>query len=363
MSLPAAQALYELARSGVLTSEQFATVIRSCFWGTFPSVSTLQEFLRSQGWLTEYQFNVVIRGQAAQLRLGRYRILDKLGEGGFGQVYHARETDGMQREVTLKILRKQLTDDPQALQRFLREMMVVGQLNHRHLVSGLDANRDGQNWYLVLEYIRGIDLRELVHKRGPLPWREACEYIRQTANGLQYILKCGLIHRDIKPANLLREDPTGTIKILDLGLAKAEEVYAHLPHGERMTHPQLVIGTPEYMAPEQFEDASRLDIRADLYSLGAVLYFLLTGEPPFRGEHAIDVLQGVLDAGPPDVRRVRSNVPAPVAKLIMHLMARDPNLRPREPLQVSRYLQHILTVPTVAPVNPAGSPPDTERQL
>ena len=351
MSVASAKTLYELTRCGLLTHEQLATLIRTCYWGQFPTTAFVQEMLRSRGWMTGYQFEKVMHGHVDGLRVGRYLIIEKLGEGGFGKVYRARETDGMQREVTLKLMRKELTQDPQVMQRFLREMMVVGRLNHRHLVSGLDASHQGKLWYLVLEYVRGIDLKHLVARRGPLPWPEACEYARQAADGLQYILQSGLIHRDIKPANLLREDPTGTIKILDLGLAKLEEVFSGRKTDANITT-GLMIGTPEFMAPEQFEDAHTLDIRADLYSLGCVLYFLLAGHPPFQGNNAVEVLQGVLEETPPDLMHLRPDIPPQIGTLVNRMMSRRQTDRPTEPIEVSRFLKSILS--TVPPLDPSS---------
>lgn len=356
MSIHASQILYELTRSGLLSLDQVAGLVRACFWGEFPAPSFVQEMLRTRGWVTDYQFNEVMRGRAAGLRVGKYLVLDKLGEGGFGHVYRARENEGMQRQVTLKILRPEFTSDRATLQRFMREMMVVGRFSFRHLVSAIDADHDRDTWYLVLEYVRGYDLKHLVARRGPLPWLEALEYVRQVADGLTYIQRQGLIHRDIKPSNLLREDPTGVIKILDLGLAKVEELFPGRAGQPGLTHTGLMIGTPEYMAPEQFEDASHLDIRADVYSLGCVLYFLLAGRPPFVGASPVEVLQGVLEMEPDPIRLYRPDVPESVARLLRQMMAKRPEDRVPEPAVVSQTLRRLLAAPPAT--TPLPSDPD-----
>ncbi len=212
-------------------------------------------------------------------QLGPYKLVDKLGEGGMGAVYKARHTK-LGKFVAMKILPQHVMSRPDALARFEREMLAVGSLHHPNVVQAHDAGEFNGVHYLSMEYVEGQDLQQLVKTKGPMKVVNACKAIRQAAQGLAAAHKLGLVHRDIKPSNLFVTKETGQIKILDMGLAllSQEEVPAAL------TSTGQCFGTPDYMAPEQWNDAHTCDARADLYSLGCTLFFLLVGHPPYHSD-------------------------------------------------------------------------------
>jgi serine/threonine-protein kinase len=287
-----------------------------------------------RGWLTRFQLSAVAARRAKDLNLGPYRLIDRLGEGGMGQVYKARH-ERMGRIVALKVIRKNKLGNDQAVQRFFQEVQAAAQLHHPNIVVAYDAGTIGAVNYLAMEYVDGMDLARLVQESGPLPVQQACEFIRQTALGLQHAHERGIVHRDIKPSNLLlavsgsessggTEPPSeGTIKILDMGLARWHE-----PGKDRgLTKTGTVIGTPDYLAPEQALDASSADIRADLYSLGCTLHFLLTGKPPFQAESLTELLLKHQMNHPAALEAQRTDVPAGVAAIVRRLMAKRPGDR------------------------------------
>jgi serine/threonine protein kinase len=274
--------------------------------------------------------------------LGEYEVLGPLGAGGMGEVYRARHRR-LGKLVALKVLRRTQPASDQALARFRREMEAVGQLDHPHLVEAHDAGEQDGVVYLVLKLIEGIDLRRLVEERGPLPVAEACDLVRQAALGLQYLHERGLVHRDVKPANLMRT-PAGTVKVLDLGLAR----WRWAAGGDELTVAHMVLGTPDYLAPEQIENAAGTDIRADLYGLGATLFYLLTGKAPFaHHDRAPAKLKAHGTEPPPDVRSLRPDVPPDLAGLVARLLAKQPEQRFATPREAADALaQFATTAPT-----------------
>jgi tRNA A-37 threonylcarbamoyl transferase component Bud32 len=209
----------------------------------------------------------------------RYRVVELIDVGGMGAVYRA-DHRLLERSVVLKTIRQDILSKPEQVQRFLREAKLAASLTHPNIVTVYEAEQIGQTYFLVMEYLAGTDLYQLVKKSGPLPVAEACEWARQAAVGLQYIHERGLVHRDIKPSNLFLVEQR-RVKILDLGLAvlRTEE-----KSGSGLTEKGQILGTIDYMAPEQWDDSRVVDIRADIYSLGCTLYHLLAGKPPFGGE-------------------------------------------------------------------------------
>jgi serine/threonine protein kinase len=212
-------------------------------------------------------------------QVGPYRLLEPLGAGGMGTVYRALHTH-LGKVVALKLLRSSWRDVPEAVGRFRREMRAAGRLRHPNLVEAYDAGAEGVP-YLAMELVAGLDVARLLqgHPGGRLAVADACEVVRQAAAGLQHAFENGLVHRDLKPSNLLLT-PDGTVKVLDLGLALPRSA---TPGQADLTGAGQFLGTPDYMAPEQLLDPHTVDVRADLYSLGATLYHLLAGRPPFDG--------------------------------------------------------------------------------
>lgn len=279
--------------------------------------------------------------------LGSYEVLERLGEGGIGVVYKARHLR-LQRLVAIKLLRAERSSDALADVRFRREIQVIGQLQHPNIVSATDAGEVNGAHFLVMELLEGQDLHQLVRARGPLPIYEACGLIRQAAFGLQHAHEQGLIHRDIKPSNLMLTKQ-GVVKILDLGLARLNPTMDELATTQELgdaTVSGVIVGTIDYMAPEQFKDRHKIDGRADLYSLGCTLYFLLTGRAPFR-DAGSSLLQRLAahDSQPiPSVRQIRSDSPPALDQLMLRLLAKLPADRCASAAAVAAELES-LTIP------------------
>lgn len=264
----------------------------------------------------------------------RYRIVAAIGEGGMGAVYRA-EHRLMGRTVALKVIRGDLLGSAAMVERFRGEVRAAARLaSHPNIVAAHDAERAGATHMLVMEFVEGTDLAELVKRRGPLPVGEACEYIRQAALGLQHAFEGGMVHRDIKPQNLMRTT-RGQVKILDFGLARFTSEAASLGG---MTGEGMVLGSADYIAPEQIDDPHAADIRADIYSLGGALYFLLAGRPPFPDGSPIQKLMAHREKTPQPLAEIRAAVPPELARVVERMMARDPARRFRTPDEVAQAL-------------------------
>lgn len=272
----------------------------------------------------------------------RYRVVRVLGTGGMGVVYQA-EHRMMERVVALKVIRGDLLRRPQAVERFQTEVRAAARLAHPNIVTAHDAEQAGSIHFLVMEYVDGVSLYRLVKERGPLPIAEACEYIRQAAMGLQHAFERGMVHRDIKPHNLMRT-PQGQVKILDFGLARlgrdAGPEEAFTSKAKVLTAAETVLGTPDYMAPEQAVDSHAADIRADIYSLGATLYFLLTGRAPFAGTSFLPDQRT-----PPSLAKTRPDAPAALGAVAERMMAVDPAKRYQVPREVILALAPFAHAP------------------
>ncbi len=265
-------------------------------------------------------------------QLGEYELLEMLGTGGMGVVYKARQTR-LDKIVALKVLPQQRTLDPHAVNRFEREMKAIGRLSQPSIVQAYDAREINGTKVLVMEYIEGLDLAKVARRLGPLPIAEACEIARQAALGLQYIHEHGLVHRDIKPSNLILTCQ-GQVKILDLGLALLGE---NQPGDGEVTSSESILGTADYVAPEQVSDAHSVDIRADIYSLGCTLYRLLAGQPPFSGpqySRANQKLTGHARDPAAPVRSKRPDVPEKLAAVLERMLAKAPGERPPTPAAI-----------------------------
>lgn len=264
-------------------------------------------------------------------QLREYRLLEKLGEGGMGAVYKALHTR-LNKVVAVKVLPRDKMQSPGAVARFEREMLAVGALDHPHLIRAHDAGEIEGTHFLVMEYVAGCDLSQLVKEHGPLSIADACEAIRQAALGLQEAHEHGMVHRDIKPSNLMLTEK-GQVKVLDLGLA----LLAGQTGGHELTSTGQIMGTVDYMAPEQGGDSHRVDIRADIYSLGATLYKLLTGDAPFAGPKYDGLMRKLVALStdtPIAMHEKCEEIPLPLSQLVQRMLAKDPAARPATPADV-----------------------------
>jgi serine/threonine protein kinase len=306
---------------------------------------------------TQASFDLTL--PAELLNHPRYKIGKFLGSGGMGLVYQA-EHRIMDRIVALKILHHDLVRHPRVVQRFRQEVKAAARLSHPNIVAAYDADQAGDAHFLVMEFVDGVSLDRLVKKRGALEPGYACYFIRLAAKGLAHAFQAGMVHRDIKPQNLMLTR-NGQVKILDFGLARlASETRADLAagpgpgvRGNALTNLGDVMGTPDYMAPEQAQDASQADIRADIYSLGCTLYFLLTGQTPYSPGTARAKLLAKQTVAPQPITKWRGDLPAALVQVIEKMMARDPGQRYQTPAAVVKALAPFAKPAPVAAPTPA----------
>ena len=276
-----------------------------------------------------------IRPRAPQ-RLGEYELLRAIGRGGMGLVYLGRHVR-LQRHVAVKVLPRLELADESAIVRMQRESAAAGRVRHPNIVYATDAGECEGVHYLVMEYVAGVDLSKLVAALGPLPAPEACEIIRQAALGLNHIAQCGLVHRDLKPSNVMLDDE-GTVKILDLGLAR---VHHNTLEDSEPTQAGYLLGTADYIAPEQIDSPHDADVRSDLYSLGCTFHKLLAGSAPFSGPDQNSVSRKVeahRHAPPPAIRTLRPDVPEAVEQVLLSLLAKRPDDRCQSPQELAELL-------------------------
>jgi len=295
----------------------------------------LAEQLVQDGLLTRWQCQKLREGRYKGFFLGKYKLLDHLGTGGMSSVFLAEHVL-MQRRVAIKVLPKSRVQDSSYLARFHREAQAAAALDHPNIVRAYDVDNDGDNHYLVMEYVEGRDLQRMVKEDGPLDFARAADYIRQAAEGLAHAHAAGLIHRDVKPANLL-VDRNNVVKVLDLGLARfTDEDRASLT----VAYDENVLGTADYLAPEQALDSHGVDARADIYSLGCSLYYLLTGHPPFAEGTLPQRLMAHVKQPPPSVYRDRPDAPRDLVEICMRMMAKKPEQRYQSAREVAAALAH-----------------------
>ena len=287
--------------------------------------------------LTRWQADRLLEGRHKGFFLGKYKLLGLLGTGGMSSVYLAEHVL-MQRRVAIKVLPKSRVEDTSYLARFHREARAAASLDHRNIVRAYDVDNEGSIHYLVMEYVEGRDLQHIVQEDGPLDYLVAADYIRQAAEGLAHAHQSGLIHRDVKPANML-VDQKNVIKLLDLGLARfTDEDKASLT----VAFDENVLGTADYLAPEQALDSHGVDARADIYGLGCSMYFLLTGHPPFVGGTLPQRLMMHQKEPPPSIFIDRSDAPPDLVEICMKMVAKKPGDRYQSADEVARLLTQWL---------------------
>lgn len=316
----------ELARTLAELEEQAGT-------GVVNDSRVLSNHLTRLGLLTQWQSEQLLAGRHKGFFVGKYKLLDHLGTGGMSAVYLAQHMV-MRRLVAIKVLPQTRVRDSSYLARFHREARAAAALDHPNIVRAFDVDNEEDTHYLVMEYVEGRDLQVLVEQEGPLPYLTAADYIRQAAEGLYHAHQAGLIHRDIKPANLL-VDTKGVVKILDMGLARfADDLEASLTN----EHDEKVLGTVDYLAPEQAIDSHLVDARADIYSLGCTLYFALTGRPPFPSGTLAQRVIAHQKQEPQSVMELRPDCPADLLLILRKMMAKSREARYQSAKEVATAL-------------------------
>jgi eukaryotic-like serine/threonine-protein kinase len=311
----------------------------------FPNPQRVATAMVREGLLSFLQAGLLLKGKWRNFVLcKKYKILEHLGTGGMGQVFLCEHTR-MRRLIAVKIMSSEKSADKVLVQRFVREARAAGALNHPNIVRATDLDTDGRLHFIVMEYVDGASLHDIVVKRGPLSIPRACHYIKQAALGLQHAHEHGLVHRDIKPANLLLER-CGVVKVHDLGLALCFDDPQKLT--QQLGGKQL-IGTADYLAPEQARNSHGVDIRADIYSLGGTFYFLLTGRSPFpEGTVAQKLIHHQHDA-PTPLQQIRPEVPESLSEIIQRMLAKEPDDRFQQPIDVAAALEPWTEMPIPLP--------------
>ncbi len=316
------------------------------------TASALAEEMSRRGWLTTFQAERAVEGSARTLSFGPYLLMEEIGQGGMGRVYKAKHRI-MGRMVAIKVIRPEFLAHPQAVDRFHREVQAMALLSHEHIVTAYDAAQvDGQH-FLVMEFVDGVDLARLIRDRGPLPVELVCQVGRQASLGLHHAHSRGLVHRDIKPSNLLATHE-GQVKLLDLGLAKLwGESPAEGGNAEVLTHVGTILGTPDYISPEQINDPSQTGPRSDQYSLGCTLYHLLAGRPPFPGGTSQDKFARHREIDPPPLEGRRPDVGRELAAAIRRMMAKRPEDRFADLAETAEVFAALARPSTPYPAIPA----------
>ena len=285
---------------------------------------TLADILIEDGFLTAYQAERLNRERPKSLRFGNYLIEEILGQGGMGTVYKATHLM-MKHDVAIKVISQKKNDETDnRFKRFQREVLAAGKLSHNNIVSALDAGEENNKFFLVMELVQGDDLGKIAKCEGELPVNEVISYVSQTAVGLKYAHDEGIVHRDIKPHNLLLSSD-GTIKILDLGLVSLQHSEDSLE--DSLTGQNQIIGTVDYMSPEQAKDVHNVDARADIYSLGCTMFKLLTGKVPYPGKSTIERLLAHRDNPIPSLGDHRDDITELLDRVFQRMVAKDPDDR------------------------------------
>jgi len=313
-------AFQRLRESRLLDDEQWRELMRD---DRRLGIEDALTWLKERNLLTDWQFTELLRGRR-NFFLGKYRLLRLIGHGGMGEVYLAEHVT-MHRRAAVKLISPRISRNPQAVEQFLTEARSIAALDHPNIVHAYNVDTFGDQYYLVMEYVEGESLQELVDAHGPLPIPEAADVIRQCAEGLSHVHDQGILHCDIKPANLL-VNGQGVVKILDLGMAR-------LIQGERAAGSQPqdgLMGSVDFMAPEMAMQRGSLDRRADIYSMGCTFFFALTGRAPFaEGTVAERILKHQMTP-PPPLPSLRPDVPEALVRLCEWMLAKSPEDRPRD---------------------------------
>lgn len=328
--------------SGILAREALDSAIGALSQNGEPpsDADTIADWLVNNDTLTRWQADQLTAGKHTGFVLGKYKLLDRIGSGAMGTVYLA-EHSMMHRRCALKVLPSSLVGDSSHLERFLREAEAVGRLNHANIVQAYDIYKEAEGdrniYFIAMEYIRGVDLRTLTAREKTFDVFKAVDITRQAADGLSHAHEAGLVHRDVKPDNLL-VDETGVVKILDLGLAKFfdEDDKASLT----LANSESMMGTADYMSPEQALDSHDVDHRSDIYSLGCTLYFMLAGHAPFHEGTVAMRLAAHQSKPPPAIDR--PDLPDGIMDIVGRMLEKEPGNRYQSCAELSRELSEWL---------------------
>jgi serine/threonine protein kinase len=344
--------LQHLRRSGLLDEEELAEAAQL---SSSPRAKSVARALVGAGLLTPFQARRLLAGKPGRLILGQYRILDLLGRGAMGRVFKALHT-AMERVVAIKVILPGILTDHSAVDLFYREVRAAARLSHPNIVTAFDADEVKGLRILVMEYVEGPSLQALVKTRGALPIDLVCELMSQVAGALQYAHEKGMVHRDIKPANLLIDGltlppgpeglagaPSGlggnpVVKVVDFGLACVRGTGGAGGVDTIRVEPGAVFGTVDYISPEQAHNVHAVDIRSDLYSLGCVFYYALTGQVPFPGGNSVEKLLKQLMDDPQPLRKLRPEIPPAVAAIVDRLVAKEREQRFQTPAELAAEL-------------------------
>ncbi len=324
-------------------------------------VDRFARWMVAQRYITDYQASLLARGHADGFFLGQYKILERIGRGRMAGVFKAVHPLGQ--TVAIKVLPPSRARDPKRLRRFIREARMAQTLKHPNVVRTFHVGKEGRLYYLVMEYLDGETLAEVLDRRGKLPPAEAVRVVHQALTGLQYLHEKGLVHRDLKPANLMLVAGTGesksgkgpdttlrsTVKILDIGLARLQGNGRSDGSSHHLTSPGTLLGTPNYMAPEQARDPRQVDIRSDIYSLGCVLYHTLTGQPPFPESNVVTQMIRHATEPPKPLRELNPAIPDGLQQIVSWMLAKDPAQRYPTPGRAAQALQVFLVAGNEAP--------------
>jgi serine/threonine-protein kinase len=340
-----------LRQHRLLASERIAALMIE-FQTRFAEARSLAKVLVQRGLMTVFQVNQVLQGRTAELVLGPYHILDRLGEGGVSQIYKARHAEHGW-VVVLKVIRTELLSNPEAFRQFQEEMRVIAQLDHPNIVRFVDSGETGATHYFAMEYLEGTDLGKVVRLTGPLPAAQACTYVRQAALGLQLAHEHNLVHRDIKPVNLFLTQPAARaaypfaprparrpksiVKIIDWGLACRSRL-RDAERGPRTSGAPALVGTADYVSPEQARRSDQVDIRADIYSLGCTFYYLLTGKVPFPATTVMQKLFHHQQSEPTPLASLRPDLPEGLAEIVKRMMVKKTDYRFQTPAALALAL-------------------------
>ena len=343
-----------LRKSGLAEVSKIDDVVASFDDLDAPISDDVTKAFVDAGLITTWHLKQLLKGKHRGFFLERYKLLNELGKGGMSSVYLAEHTS-MHLPVAIKVLPVKRVSEKSYLERFQREAKASFRLRHDNIAGATNFDHHGDLWYIVLDYIEGEDLHQKVKRTGPLPVRDAVEYIRQAACGLQYAHEEGLVHRDVKPANLML-DTKGTVKILDLGLALDGDDDEE--GGLTKAHDEKVLGTADYLAPEQSKNSHSADPRSDIYALGCTLYYLIVGRAPFARGSVIERIKAHWNEPAPnpldELEKPPADLDSALIDLYFRMMEKHPDARPQTAGEVAEQLDAWLNQHQLDRPQPAG---------